>query len=73
MSAPNTNIERQRRRHRGPLLGITLAVVFVLALFALWLTGQIGSTTAPAAVPAPAAPVESAPPAAAPATPAPAN
>lgn len=63
MSAPNTNIERQRRRHRGPLIGMTLAVIFVLALFAMWLTGQIGSTPAPSTAPAPAAavPLQSAP------------
>lgn len=63
MSAPNTNIERQRRRHRGPLVGITLAVIFVLALFAMWLTGQIGSTSAPASAPAPGAavPLQTAP------------
>lgn len=61
MSAPNTNIDHQRRRHRGPLIGITLAVVFVLVLFGLWLTGQISGTTAPAVVPAASAPVQSAP------------
>lgn len=32
MSAPQTNIERQKRRHRGPIAGITLGVVFVLLL-----------------------------------------
>jgi cell division protein FtsN len=27
MSAPNTNIERQKRRHRGPLIGMALGVI----------------------------------------------
>ena len=33
MSAPNTNIERQKRRHMGPLLGMVGAVAFALVLF----------------------------------------
>lgn len=32
MSAPQTNIDRQKKRHRGPLLGIVAAVIFALAL-----------------------------------------
>jgi hypothetical protein len=28
MSAPQTNIEKQRRRHRGPLIGMALVVLF---------------------------------------------
>ena len=30
MSAPRTNIEKQERRHRGPLIGIAIVVVFAL-------------------------------------------
>ena len=37
MSAPQTNIEKQKRWHRGPLVGIVVAVLFVLGLFAYWL------------------------------------
>lgn len=29
MSAPNTNLETQRKRHRGPIIGITAGLVFV--------------------------------------------
>jgi hypothetical protein len=29
MSAPDTDLARQTRRHRGPILGITLGLVFV--------------------------------------------
>ena len=36
MSAPDTNIEKQQRRHFGPLWGITLVlVVAVAAIFAV--------------------------------------
>ena len=32
MSAPNTNLEKQERRHRGPLIGITAGLAFVAVL-----------------------------------------
>ena len=41
MSAPQTNIDRQKKRHRGPLLGIGAVVAFALALLlalSVWLT-----------------------------------
>ena len=28
MSAPDTNLEKQERRHRGPLIGMAIAVIF---------------------------------------------
>ncbi len=31
MTAPNTNIEKQTRRHRGPLIGMGLGIAAVLA------------------------------------------
>lgn len=34
MSAPHTNLEKQQRRHRGPIYGITAGLVFV-ALIAI--------------------------------------
>lgn len=40
MSAPDTNIETQERRHAGPLAGMTLVVLFAGAL----LVGLIGWT-----------------------------
>lgn len=33
MSAPETNIDKQVRRHRGPLYGIAAAVILVAVLF----------------------------------------
>jgi hypothetical protein len=29
MSAPDTDLEKQRKRHRGPIVGITLGLVLV--------------------------------------------
>ncbi|QIE43388.1 hypothetical protein G5B39_15255 (plasmid) [Rhodobacteraceae bacterium SC52] len=54
MSASNTNIDRQTRRHRGPLVGIALSVATALVLFFGYLTffaadGQDDTPNAPAA------------------------
>jgi hypothetical protein len=38
MSPPDTNIEKQKRRHWAPLWGIGLALVFALGLFVWWIT-----------------------------------
>lgn len=32
MSAPETNVEKQTRRHKAPLVGIALAIAFVLGV-----------------------------------------
>ena len=42
MSASETNTEKQRKRHRGPLIGIVAAIVFalvLLAILAIWVLG----------------------------------
>lgn len=36
MSAPHTNLETQKRRHRGPLIGMALVVIFGVALIVYW-------------------------------------
>lgn len=36
MSAPDTNLKKQTRRHRGPLIGMALAVILAVA-FLGWL------------------------------------
>lgn len=36
MSAPKTNIETQKRRHFGPLLGMALVAVFGVGLIVYW-------------------------------------
>ena len=37
MSAPDTNTEKQKRRHATPLVGVGLAVAFGAAMFLLWI------------------------------------
>ncbi len=32
MSAPNTNLEKEEKRHKGPLIGMALAAVFGVGL-----------------------------------------
>ena len=39
MSAPNTNIETQKERHQGPLIGMRAAIIWagvLLALLVVW-------------------------------------
>ncbi|MFW8636807.1 hypothetical protein [Cribrihabitans pelagius] len=37
MSAPDTNVERQKKNHKPPLLGIGAVVIFALVLLGLML------------------------------------
>ena len=59
MSAPQTNIEKQKRWHRGPLIGMTLVTIFGVGMIFIWLMdesahgGKLGAM--------PPAPVETAP------------
>ena len=39
MSAPDTGLAKQKRRHRGPLLGMAILVGVVLVFF-LWFLGR---------------------------------
>lgn len=36
MSAPDTKLATQKRRHRGPLIGITIGLLFGAAMMAYW-------------------------------------
>ncbi len=54
MSAPDTNIEKQKRRHKGPLIGL---VVAILALGLIFGYSTLIGNDAQAVDPAPAAPV----------------
>lgn len=36
MSAPKTNIDTQKRRHLGPLIGMALVVTFGVGLIVYW-------------------------------------
>ena len=43
MSASDTRIEKQARRHRGPIIGISLALVVALAQPLGWFLGYLFS------------------------------
>jgi len=47
MSAPRTNIETQKRRHRGPLLGMIAAVLFGVSLIVYWLIEEVATADNP--------------------------
>lgn len=47
MSAPKTNIEKQRRRHLGPLVGMAAVVAFALLLMAVWFMWSARTTDIP--------------------------
>ena len=51
MSAPDTKLSRQKRRHRGPLIGITLAVGFGIVMILLLLFVTVSRSTAPDGAP----------------------
>lgn len=51
MSAPQTNIEKQKRWHRGPLIGMAVAVIFGVAMIFFWLMDEAASSDAPDTLP----------------------
>lgn len=48
MSASNTNLEKQRRRHIGPLVGISLVLLVVAVMFAGYLFMSVDTEDQPA-------------------------
>jgi hypothetical protein len=53
MSAPNTDLEKQVKRHRGPIWGISIGLALVVALAvgaALWQGIPLEEQAAPDAV-----------------------
>ena len=54
MSAPKTNLEKQRRRHAVPLIGLGLVVVFaalVVVLLLFWQGEPVPEEVSPRASP----------------------
>lgn len=45
MSAPKTNMETEKRRHRGPLIGMIAVVAFALSLLFFLLMGTADEGT----------------------------
>jgi hypothetical protein len=40
MGAPDTNIQKQKRRHAGPLIGLSAILVIVLLGFVWWVADE---------------------------------
>lgn len=51
MSAPQTNLAKQKRRHRGPLIGIVVVLLFGGAMALFW-SGAGSDSTTPVTAPA---------------------
>lgn len=46
MTAPDTNLKKQKKRHKGPLIGMAIAVI-VAVLFLIWMLSQNLGTDTP--------------------------
>lgn len=57
MSAPNTNIEKQKRRHKAPLIALAIVVLVVIGLMALWIVDLSAEAPGPNGAQAPLAEV----------------
>ncbi len=42
MSAPDTNVDKQTKRHKGALAGIAAAVIFAFVIAVVWVGGIMG-------------------------------
>ena len=47
MSAPETNVKRQARRHRPPLIGIGLVLAFAAVAMFIWLAWEASEGNTP--------------------------
>lgn len=47
MSAPDTNLARQRRRHSFVLIGMALAVIFGVVIIGYWLMEEAATSNPP--------------------------
>ncbi len=47
MSAPRTNVDRQRRRHIVPLAGMALAAIFGVVIIVYWLFEEAATSNPP--------------------------
>ncbi|SEL36525.1 hypothetical protein [Pacificibacter marinus] len=45
MSPPDTNLEKQKRRHRGPLIGMALVIAFVAAVIVYWNGDEVATAS----------------------------
>lgn len=64
MSAPDTNLEKQKRWHRGPLIGMACVAIFGVGLLFFWLMHESANGDGPTKTPEPSetsVPAETAP------------
>jgi hypothetical protein len=47
MSPSDTNMEKQKRRHRGPLIGMALVIAFVVAIIVYWNGDDVATAPGP--------------------------
>ncbi len=47
MTDPHTKIEKQVRRHIGPLVGMAVVVVFAVGLIVYWMFEEVGNASNP--------------------------
>jgi hypothetical protein len=47
MSAPRTNLETEKRRHMGPLIGMAVVVIFGVGLILYWLFQEAAQGNSP--------------------------
>lgn len=52
MSHTDNNVQRQKRRHRGPLIGMAVVVIFALVLLVWWLGYEAYEADGPQGAPA---------------------
>jgi hypothetical protein len=55
MSSPDTNLKKQKRRHRGPLIGMAVVAVFAIGLILFWIGEVFVTAPGPESEPAEAA------------------
>ncbi|MBC7476800.1 MAG: hypothetical protein H7317_01725 [Pseudorhodobacter sp.] len=51
MSAPQTNIEKQKRWHRGPLIGMALVAIFGVGMIFFWMMHEASNDSESGAPP----------------------
>lgn len=54
MTPPDTNVNKQKRRHRGPLIGMGLVAVFGIGIILYWIAEEVFFAPGPEEAPEPA-------------------
>ena len=47
MSQPEDDLQSQKRRHKGPLIGMAAVLIFAAGLFVWWLTYEVAESDPP--------------------------